>query len=155
MITDTAVVNLQTSLQTDADAALQTATDVVTVPGYALRNLRVDARREEECTRVADAGHLACQQHDKTNQSVDIHGHHEKPTIPQSVSEESATNAEQTCHHIWRHGHQLRCRVRISEVSDDGWQKKRHAVKRRQVTVSEIRQLSSGDRQAKEVHADK
>lgn len=95
-----------------------------------LRYVGIDACSEKETSSVLDACVVGRDQHDEANNGRAEEADHEDATSLHAIREPATRDTEDTCHNVWRHGHQLSSVIGISQRSDDRWQEKRDRVER-------------------------
>lgn len=114
----------------NADTTLDTATDVVAVPGDALWDIGVDSHSEEETSGVLDVRVLGRDQEDQTENGHETEADHENTSSLESVGRPATGESAETGDDVWRNGHQLSGVVRVSESLDDGGEEERVGIKR-------------------------
>ncbi len=122
------------SLHRKSNASLRRATDVVAVPGHALRDVGVNSGCEEKGPCVLDAGGVRPVKNGQADDAYQVEAdHYDTPSLD-PIGYESCCETKATGNNIWWNRQQLGLVVSIAKVLDDGWEEKRKRVDRREGT---------------------
>lgn len=103
----------------NADTTLETATDVVAVPGNSHGYQGVDTRCSEEGTGILDAGLAGTGEHSEADDSRGFMGKHENTTLLRTVGKETSADGENTSNDIRGNSHKLTVFVGVAHVLDN------------------------------------
>lgn len=138
----------EADMHRDADATLQRAADIITIPGDTLWHVGVDAAREEEAAGVLDLAVIGGDKHDKTNHAIDTHSsvsieffhilsclifggqrridvrhaheenHEDAPLLP-LIRKPAGADAEKACYKVWWDRQELCSGIFVPEVGNN------------------------------------
>lgn len=118
----------KSDVESNANTTLDTTTDVVSVPGYSLGYIGIDARGEEKAAGIFDVRVVRGDQHDQSDEGGNAESDHENATSFQLVGSPTSGDTAEACHNVWWYGHQLGLIVGVTKSPYDGGKEERERI---------------------------